>query len=100
MNCSYSEKILLYFYGETDEAQAKEIKEHLSSCPECENKLEVLNGVSQHLEASKVQPPEYLVEDIIRQSRKEESPKYNIGKVLENMWSLLKILSMKILKIK
>ena len=85
MNCEYSDKILLYFYGETDEAQAKEIKEHLSSCAECKKNLEVLSGVSQQLEASKAQPPEYLVEDIIRQSRKEGAPKFNIGNVLENI---------------
>ncbi len=85
MSCAYSEKIVLYYYGETDEAQTKEIKDHLNSCVECKKELEILSGVSEHLDASKVQPPEHLVEDIIRQARKEEAPAFNIGNILGNI---------------
>ena len=85
MNCDYSEKILLYFYGETDKAQTEEIKEHLNSCEECKKNLEVLSGVSNHLDASKAAAPDYLIEDIIRRSRKEEIPGFNIGDVLKNI---------------
>jgi Putative zinc-finger len=91
MNCKYSEKILLYFYNETDKDEAEEIKEHLLTCVECKKNLQVLKGVSNHLDNSKAQPPESLVEELIRQARKEEAPKFNFGDIftgIRNHWKL------------
>ncbi len=91
MNCKYCDKILLYFYKETDEAQSKEIKKHLSSCAECKKDLKILSDVSNHLDGSKAQPPEHLVEAIIRQARKEESLRFNgigIFNSLRNHWKI------------
>ena len=92
MNCKYSEKILLYFYNETDKDQTEEIKKHLNSCVECKKNLEVLSSVSGHLDSSKAQPPESLVEEILRQTRKEETPKFNFGDVfkgIRNHWKFV-----------
>ncbi|MCG2726752.1 MAG: hypothetical protein L6420_10990 [Elusimicrobia bacterium] len=73
MNCEYSEKILLYFYGETDNAQSKEIKNHLKTCSECKKNLEVLSGISKYLNTVKAEPPSHLIDGIIREAR-ENNP--------------------------
>ncbi|MEA3306248.1 MAG: zf-HC2 domain-containing protein [Elusimicrobiota bacterium] len=93
MNCEYSEKILLYFYGETDKAQRKEIEDHLNSCADCKESLETLKGVSRHLDASKAAAPEYLIENIIYQARKEEFPKFNISGIFDGIRNHWKIAS-------
>ncbi len=91
MNCKYSEKILLYFYNETDKDETEKIKEHLLTCVECKKNLQVLKGVSNHLDNSKAQPPESLIEGLVLQAHKEETPKFNFGDIFEgirNHWKV------------
>ena len=91
MTCKYSEKILLYFYGEMDNAQCKEIKEHLESCAECKKNLEVLRDVSGHLDSFKGNAPAHLIEGLIREARKREIWKFNVGNIFENIFSHWKV---------
>ena len=72
MNCQYSEKILLYFYGEADEGLIKEIDAHLKNCVECRESLKVLGGVSQYLSSAKVEPDFSLTEGVVLEARRAE----------------------------
>jgi len=66
MHCGYTEKTILYFYGEAAGERAREIKEHIGSCADCAAELEVLRSLSESFGSSRIRVPELCAGELVR----------------------------------
>ncbi len=57
MSCEYSEKLILYAYGEAGADLAAEVDAHLAGCPVCRGEAAALKAAGEFLAASTAEPP-------------------------------------------
>lgn len=75
MNCNFKEKLAFYFYGELSEKEVKALKEHILTCPLCQNDLKELQNISNFLDFKTDISPK-IVENIISYSESKLEKKF------------------------
>jgi len=79
MNCPYSEKTILYFYGELPAGGAAELKAHLDGCSSCAADLAALKSLSEGFEVFKPSPPPLDIEALSAGSRRSAAERLTAG---------------------
>ena len=64
--CRFINKINAYLDGELNEKESRSIREHLGSCPSCQQAIREINMINDHLNEFPVEEvPEYLNQKIL-----------------------------------
>jgi anti-sigma factor (TIGR02949 family) len=71
----YNTLINEYIDGELSEPEAKQLREHLDSCPDCRSYLSLLETVGKQLKNTLEEPPAELKESIMNRLRAEPQKK-------------------------
>jgi len=79
MNCGYGEKLVLYFYGETDAGLKASVEAHLAGCPACRGELAALEKTGAWLAARRAGPSPAAVAAVMRAARAAGSRGFRFG---------------------
>ncbi len=69
MSCGYSEKLVLYVYGEAGADLAAEVEAHLAACPACRGEAAALKDAGEFLAASPAEPSPWAQAAVMRAVR-------------------------------
>lgn len=68
--CGFSQKAILFFYGELTGEEADSARDHLGECPLCRERLAVLETASAVMNAGRKEPSTATVQNIMAEARK------------------------------
>jgi hypothetical protein len=69
MDCGYGEKLILYFYGETDAGLKAGVEAHLAACARCRAELQALKAAGNWLAAGAAGPSAAAEAAVLRAAR-------------------------------
>lgn len=69
MSCGYSEKLVLYVYGEAGADLAAEMEAHLAGCQDCRGEAAALRAAGEFLSASRAEPSPWAQAAVMRAAR-------------------------------